>query len=209
MSEPASTRPPVVLIHGYMCLKEMMIPLKLRLTEGGLDARTVDLPPLNLGDVKELSRQFDAKLSEIMEGTGAEKCDLVGVSLGGLIGLYYIKRLGGASRVRRFVALGTPFKGTWLAVAGVLAIGLFSKGAWQSLPESPFLKDLAHGPLPEEVDYYSISVKGDTISPPERSELDGAENIVIEIPELPQPIVHQGLIISEVATSRLLDILLA
>jgi triacylglycerol lipase len=202
-------QPPVVLIHGYLCLKEMLIPLELKLEEAGLEVHTVDLPPLNLGDVKQLSVQFENSLLKITRKTGATTFDLVGVSLGGLIGLYYIKKLGGAPRVRRFVALGTAFRGTWMAIAGVLALGLVSKGAWQALPDSPFLSDLAEGPLPRDVDVYSIAARGDLISPPERCMLEGARNMVIEIPDLPQPIVHQGLILSDVATSKLIEILLA
>ena len=177
MQEENSKRHPVVLIHGFLCLREMMIPLQHRLQRSGLDVHIADLPEFNLGDVKALSDTLNESIHDILRKANATACDLVGVSLGGLIGLYFIKRLGGAGYVRRFVAMGTPFKGTWMSVAGVLALGMVSHGIWQALPDSPFLHELAEGPLPDGVDYYSIAVERDSISPPERSLLDGRRTL--------------------------------
>ncbi len=42
--------------------------------------------------------------------------------MGGLIGLYYIKKLGGHTRVRKLVMMGTPVRGTWAALFGVVTL---------------------------------------------------------------------------------------
>jgi triacylglycerol lipase len=63
--------------------------------------------------------------------------DFFGFSMGGLIGRYYLQALGGAKRVRRFVTLATPHRGSWTArllpVRPALA---------QMYPDSDFLAEL-------------------------------------------------------------------
>ena len=75
-------------------------------------------------------------IQSILDQTQVRRIDIVGHSMGGLIGLYYIKRLGGHQRVRRLVMMGSPVRGTWAALLGVATIGLFSSSSWQLLPGS-------------------------------------------------------------------------
>ena len=74
--------------------------------------------------------------------------------MGGLIGLYYIKKLGGHARVRRLVMMGTPVQG-YLGRARRASprSGLWSTSSWQLLPRSRFLDELSQGPLPPEVEH--------------------------------------------------------
>ncbi len=205
MKNKTSSHIPVVIIHGYLATKEMMVPLKSHFEKAGFRTYTADLPPFNLGDIRLLTLKLHQNIKEILAECGAQQCDLVGASLGGLIGLYYLKKMDGHNWVRRFIALGCPFKGTWAALAGIAALGLISKGSWQTLPQSPFLKDLEEGDLPEGVECISIYAKGDPISPPERSVLEGAENMEIE--GLPFPIVHQSLIFSDGVFEKIKEVL--
>ncbi len=56
-----------------------------------------------------LSERIDAAL-------GAEApFDLFGFSMGGIVSRCYLQQMGGLARVRRFVTLATPHRGTWLA----------------------------------------------------------------------------------------------
>jgi triacylglycerol esterase/lipase EstA (alpha/beta hydrolase family) len=50
----------------------------------------------------------------VLWATGAGKVDVVGDSQGGMMPNYYIKRLGGASKVHTFVALAPSNHGTTL-----------------------------------------------------------------------------------------------
>ena len=62
--------------------------------------------------------------------------DLVGFSMGGVVGRYYLQRLGGRRRVGRFVSLSAPHHGTfWARMAS-------GPGCKQLRPDSPFLQDL-------------------------------------------------------------------
>ena len=65
-----------------------------------------------------------------------ESIDVVGFSMGGLVARYYIQRLGGIERVRRFITVSSPHKGTWTAFLR------HNRGARQMRPGSDFLQDL-------------------------------------------------------------------
>jgi triacylglycerol lipase len=62
--------------------------------------------------------------------------DLVGFSMGGIVARYYVQRLGGIERVRRFITISAPHRGTYVAYA------MGNKGAKQMRPGSMFLEDL-------------------------------------------------------------------
>ena len=55
--------------------------------------------------------------------------------------------------------------GTWAALAGVVTLGLWSTSSWQLLPRSRFLDELAQGPLPPEVEIYTIAAARDWVVP--------------------------------------------
>ena len=57
------------------------------------------------------------KLNElILENYGLEKkVDILGFSMGGIIGRYWIQKFNGYKRTRRFISIGSPHKGTFTA----------------------------------------------------------------------------------------------
>ena len=189
----ASGGPPVVLVHGYLSTSWVMIPIQRRLRSLGIDAHLVKLEPLVIGDIRRMARQLDRSVERIRERTGAREVDVLGMSLGGLIGLWWMRHLGGAERTRRFVAVGCPFQGTWFGLAGVAALGLVSAGAWQVLPGSQLLKQLM-GPVP--VPTTSISIEGDAVAPPSRCWLEDADQIVLPGVAIPA-LAHQLLLVQQ------------
>lgn len=193
----------MVLVHGYLCPKWFMLPLKWRLEARGFDAHLVDLSPLAVQDVRHLSRQLSDNVERILFDTGADQCTLVGVSLGGFVALHYVKERGGADQVRRIVAMGAPFEGTWFAAMGLPVLGPISAGIWQSLPSSDFLRDLREGGSPVPVT--SLVIPGDPVAPPNRCKLEGAE--MVRLPSTKFPAVHQWLVISPWVTDRLVQVL--
>jgi triacylglycerol lipase len=56
--------------------------------------------------------QLAAKVDEILAATGASKVDIVTHSMGALSARYYIKNLGGGTKVDEFVSLAGPNHGT-------------------------------------------------------------------------------------------------
>jgi triacylglycerol lipase len=68
--------------------------------------------------------------------TPEQKFDLLGFSMGGLVSRYYLRRLNGIARVRRFISISCPHNGTLIAFLRSNA------GARLMRPGSPFLSDL-------------------------------------------------------------------
>jgi len=190
----APTRRPVIVVHGYLAAKEMMIPMRSRLERVGFEAHIAQLPPLLLGKVEPMAGLLASEVDRVLGGYDAERCDLLGVSLGGLLGLRYLQRFGGPARVRRFVAVGTPFRGSGAARAAPMLLGRISPAAYQLTPGSEFIENLVSEGLPEGVAAMSISATRDALAPPAACMLDGAQNIELLGP--PAPLAHQGLVVS-------------
>ena len=66
-------------------------------------------------DVRKLATQVQERVDQICQEHEVDQVDLIGLSQGGVIGLCYLKLLGGAHRVRRFIAVGAPIQGTAIA----------------------------------------------------------------------------------------------
>src|SRR5262249_13283873 len=163
---------PVLLIHGFLGTRGSLFQLEQRLTRDGFNVVSFNLGLLNVRDIRTSALLIHRKVEAILKQTGVRRIDIVGHSMGGLIGLYYIKRLGGKDSVRRMVMLGTPARGTWAALVGVATLGLWSSSSWQLLPGSDFLADLHQGPLPHEVEFFTIAAERDWVCPPEATQIE-------------------------------------
>ncbi len=182
--------PPVLLIHGYFGTRGSMFMLERRLNDDGVCVFSFNLGMLNVRDIRSSAFLIHRKIEAILAQTPVKKIDILGHSMGGLIGMYYIKKLGGHEKVRKLVMLGTPLKGTWAALFGVATMGLVSTSAWQLLPGSAFLRDLESGPIPKSVQYYSIVADRDWICPPSSSILEESSHMSV-------PLGHSSLVLSE------------
>ena len=96
------------------------------------EVHALNLIPNN-GDapIDQLAQQLSA-----FAASRFEYFDIVAFSMGGLVARYYLQRLGGIHRVRRFIAISAPHGGTWTAFLG------HNPGARQMRPGSAFLTDL-------------------------------------------------------------------
>jgi triacylglycerol esterase/lipase EstA (alpha/beta hydrolase family) len=74
-----------------------------------------------LGDIAQSAQTLKDFVNQVLASTGASKVDLVGHSQGGMMPNYYIKRLGGAAKVRTLVALAPSNHGTTLS--GIVTLG--------------------------------------------------------------------------------------
>jgi triacylglycerol lipase len=160
----------VVLTHGYLGHKNLLRPLAQRLLDEGFPSvQIVGYPSTRLG-----IRAIANRIAAAVEQTGAgQPVNLIGHSLGALACRYYLKRLGGAERVRRFVSLGGPHAGTnwyWACPPKLQAV---------LEPDGEFLRELADGPEP--TDTTVIRARYDhQVFPPARATLDGAHEVLIE-----------------------------
>ncbi|MFC9386010.1 esterase/lipase family protein [Streptomyces venezuelae] len=108
-------RRPVVLLHGFVDNRSVFVLLRRSLTRSGRDCvESLNYSPLTC-DLRAAAELLGRRVEEIRARTGHAEVDIVGHSLGGLIARYYVQRLGGDSRVRTLVMLGTPHSGTTVA----------------------------------------------------------------------------------------------
>ncbi len=130
-----TSRKPVVLVHGLKDSARKMARLARHLEAEGWRTHSCDLVPSSgQAGVDVLARQLQAFVESCVPGD--ESFNLVGYSMGGLVGRYYLQRLNGLWRVRRFVTIATPHRGS------VLAYLYWNAGFRQMRPASAFLKDL-------------------------------------------------------------------
>ena len=169
--KPAGDRPPLLLIHGYMCSRGVWWWLRRRLEAAGWTVATISLEPVYAdidNYVEPLARRIDAVLVE----TGAAQLILVGHSMGGLAARAYFRRHG-IQRVARLMTLGTPHSGSRLARLGM------GENGRQMLPGSPWLQALARETVaPETVVIYSAH--DNYVMPQSNLELPGAINRALD-----------------------------
>lgn len=70
------------------------------------------------GDIREIAANLEAvvgQLSQLHRSQGGDgRVDLVGHSLGSLVARYYLNTHKDNHQVRKFIAVGAPFKGSWI-----------------------------------------------------------------------------------------------
>jgi hypothetical protein len=109
---PTESKPPVVLLHGFIDNRSVFVLLRRSLAQHGRhQVESLNYSPLTC-DIRTAAELLGRHIEEICERTGSSQVDIVGHSLGGLIARYYAQRLGGDLRVRTLVTLGTPHSGT-------------------------------------------------------------------------------------------------
>ena len=192
--------PPVLIIHGFLGTRGSMYMLERRLVEDGFVVVSFNLGTLNVRDIRRSAFLIHRKIERILAQTPSQRIDIIGHSMGGLIGLYYVKKLGGHARVRKLIMMGTPIRGTWAALMGVMTLGLWSTSSWQLLPRSRFLDELAQGPMPPGVEMYTIAAARDWVVPLPTTRLAGATATTV-------PLGHSSLVVSEEVYRRVVTTL--
>jgi triacylglycerol lipase len=186
MMEPRVTTPalassahgsgrPILLIHGFLATPRVVGSLAARLGRLGYCAHDVDLGGIfgrfNARPVEYLAHVVAERVEQLARDHRCERIDLVGHSEGGLIGRYYVQKLGGASRVSHLITLGTPHRGTRWAYSGHL-VAYVMPSLRQMAPGSTVLRDLADDRFPASVRLTSIYSSRDSICPPSSCRLD-------------------------------------
>jgi pimeloyl-ACP methyl ester carboxylesterase len=121
--------------------------------------------PLHLGDVRYTARRVHREIERLAVRSPFPYVDVVGHSLGGLVAAYLLKCLDRGRRIRRVVTLGTPHRGTPLALVGVLLLGLVSRAVWQMVPGAPLLREIAAARVPEGSELIALESRADGVVP--------------------------------------------
>jgi triacylglycerol lipase len=160
---------PVLLLYGFMGTRRVFNVFESRLRRDGYCVWSINLGGLfdvfNTRGIDESAALVREKVERLYERYQLGPLSIIGHSKGGLIGRYYVKRLGGHQRVRNLITLGTPHHGTPTAYLGVLTMGFVAKSVWQMTPMSPFIRSLKIGAFPRTTRFVSIYSKADRASP--------------------------------------------
>lgn len=103
---------PIILVHGVIDNRSIFTVLRRSLRRRGF-GRTFALnySPLT-DDLRVVAARLAALVEEVCEQTGYERVHIIGHSMGGMVGRYYVQRLGGDTRVHTLCTLGTPHQGS-------------------------------------------------------------------------------------------------
>lgn len=160
---------PVLLIYGFLSTRRTFEILEHRLRRDGYCVFSINLGGLfdafNTRGIDESAEKVRDKVERLYARYPLGPLSIIGHSKGGLIGRYYVKRLGGEKRVVNLVTLGTPHNGTPSAYLGIAAMGLLSRSVWQMTPRSPFIRRLKIGAFPQSVRFTSIYSQADGATP--------------------------------------------
>ncbi|MCK8497225.1 lipase family alpha/beta hydrolase [Myxococcus fulvus] len=175
---------PVLLLYGFFSTRRVFEVLEQRLRREGYAVWSIHLggalDRFNTHGIDALAEKVREKVERMYARyPHMGPLSIIGHSKGGLIGTYYVKRLGGDQRVRNLVTLGTPHQGCRLAYLGCATLGWFSRSMWQLTPVSPFLRQLSTGAFPRNVRVSSLYSRTDEVTPwtSARLKVDGQPNV--------------------------------
>jgi len=102
------------LIHGLWNTSSIFSSITSKLDDIGIEYFA---PTLKHAYGKTSIIDLTNSLNElILEQYGLkQKVDILGFSMGGIIGRYWIQKFNGYKRTRRFISIGSPHKGTFTA----------------------------------------------------------------------------------------------
>jgi triacylglycerol lipase len=182
---------PVLLIYGLLSTRRSFEVIERRLRRDGYCVFSINLggafDVFNTRSIDQSAIKVRDKIEKLYNRYRLGPLTIIGHSKGGLIGRYYVKRLGGDRRVRTLITLGTPHNGTPVAYFGAATIGMLAPSLWQMTPMSAFIRRLKEGPFPSNVRMVSVYSKDDRFSvfPCALLETEGAPNLAnIEVPGL-------------------------
>ncbi|GAB3862446.1 hypothetical protein GCM10029963_68650 [Micromonospora andamanensis] len=192
---------PVIVVGGLSGIAAVYEPLAARLRADGYRVWIYQLPNLGLGDITASAAGLRGYVGQVRSATGAAKVDLVAHSEGGLVSRYYIKSLGGGDAVERYVSLGTPQYGTYVAnIVAFLGLGSCAGvvACQQMTIGSSFLTALNAGDdTPDPVRWTTVRTwQDELVRPVDNAVLaDGATNVLIQSRCPLRVVGHLGLVL--------------
>ncbi|MGW6737366.1 esterase/lipase family protein [Streptomyces sp. NPDC055013] len=200
--KPSAAHPrPVVLVHGTFANSvDNWLGLAPYLKHRGYCVFSLDYGQLPgvpffhaLGPIDKSAEQLSAYVDKVLAATGAAEADLVGHSQGGMMPRYYVKFLGGATKVNALVGIAPNNHGTTLGgLANLLPyfpgaedlLSTATPALAQQMAGSAFMAKLNEGgDTVPGVRYTVIATKYDEVVTPYRTQfLNGPDvkNVLIQ-----------------------------
>tara|TARA_Y100001970_G_C14230581_1_gene858386 strand:+ start:1085 stop:1678 length:594 start_codon:yes stop_codon:yes gene_type:complete len=188
---------PIILIHGLWNTSSIFSSITSKLDEIGIEYFA---PTLNhsygMTSIIDLTKFLN---DLIIERYGLEKeIDILGFSMGGIIGRNWIKKFNGYKRTRRFISIGSPHKGTLLSQ-------LVPKYPFRGISEmkinSRLLRELSkYDYLLNNIECISFFTYWDLmVFPGWRANLNAGEKISLKI------LKHRNLVKNQLAIEKIIE----
>lgn len=149
---------PVIVLHGYAMNRANFLPLAYRLARAGLGP-IVGFEYWTLGRTAAAARQLQWFVEHVQNMTGAPQVDVIGHSMGGVVGRYYVQLLGGDGAVANLITLGSPHLGTDVSEFGI------GHPTRELLVGSKLVTRLAAAPAPRDTRVLTIFSHADALVP--------------------------------------------
>lgn len=196
--KPSAAHPlPVVLVHGtFADMSDSWQALSPLLYDNGYCVFAFNYGSYagseligvdGIGEIAKSAEELSSFVNRVLTATGASEVDLVGHSQGGMMPRYYIKYLGGASKVHTLVGLAPSNHGTTLDGIATLAgyfpgadafLGVLCPACSQQLSGSSFIEKLnSGGETVSGVNYTVIESKYDEVVTPYTSAFLSGSNV--------------------------------
>jgi triacylglycerol lipase len=175
----------VLLLHGLSDTQAIFDRMATHLRQQGYAVFSLDFQPANASlGLEPLAEQVAEYVSNHLPVN--DPFDVVGFSMGGIVGRYYVQRLGGIQRVQRLITVASPHQGTLSAYTSTRL------GSVQMRPNSSFLQELNEDiAVLEQLNFTSIWTPLDLmILPAHSSHTPIGKNVQIPILTHPGMVAH-------------------
>lgn len=165
---------PVIVLHGYAMNRANFVVLARRLAQAGLGP-VLGFEYWSLGRTRNAALKLGEYVEEVRAATGAATVDVIGHSMGGVVGRYYVTLLGGDGKVANLVTLGSPHAGTDVSGIGIGA------PAKELFFNSTMVQRLEAAPRPKRTRMTVIWSRSDALVPgASRARIGGVDEVLFD-----------------------------
>ncbi len=150
--DPETAHTPIVLVHGYIHNRSAFLVMAASLRRAGFQhVHGLNYNPLR-HPIPTLAEMLAIEVDRVLGATGADRCMIVGHSMGGMVARYYTQEFAQPGTIDTVITLASPHRGTYTAHLGI------GPAAAQIRPGTAFMRRLEEGARPSStrwLSYYS------------------------------------------------------
>ena len=165
---------PIIVVHGYAMNRANFRPLARRLAAAGLGP-ILGFEYWSLGKTGSAARKLGELIEEVRARYGCAQVDVIGHSMGGVVGRYHVSLAGGDGVVANLVTLGSPHRGTDASAVGI------GRPAKELLLGSTLVQRLAAAGPPRHTRLTVVWSRSDALVPGARqARVDHADELLFD-----------------------------